>query len=113
MFIVYVQCNGEGCHRKAWSKDAERDWVNAKTGKPLGRRYRARHGEGKHLCPECQEKIVMEQAADLQTKIEAADLPEAESAEGLVLRPVGSHSTNPFTPKPQAQPDTGDPATED
>ena len=58
MFIVYVQCHT--CGRKEWATAAERDWVNAETGKPLGRKYSARHGKGKHRCPKCQEKFVRE-----------------------------------------------------
>jgi DNA-directed RNA polymerase subunit RPC12/RpoP len=62
MFIVYVQCHT--CGRKEWATKAELDWVNAETGKPIGRRYRARHGEGEHRCPECQEKAMIAQAAE-------------------------------------------------
>ena len=39
-----------------------------------------------------------------QTEIRETDMTEDESAEGLVLRPVGSHQTNPFAPKPPEPP---------
>ena len=107
MFIVYVQCHT--CGRKEWATKAELDWFNVETGKRLGRRYRARHGEGVHRCPGCQDKhesdqvalvaaFAKEPAADLRTEIEPADSPDAPSAEGLVLPPVGSHEDNPFSP---------------
>jgi len=111
MFIVYIQCNE--CKRKEWATAAERDWVDADTGKPIGRKYRARHGAGRHLCPKCQETVAIEQAIKWQTQIETTDLTVIKSSEGLVLQPVGSHQTNPFTPEPQAQPEPGDLAIEE
>ena len=40
-----------------------------------------------------------------QTKIEEADMIDRDSAEGLTLRPVGSHQTNPFsTTEPKTEP---------
>lgn len=41
----------------------------------------------------------------LVTQILVADLVDLKGAKGLVLQPVGSHKTNPFTPTPQAKRD--------
>jgi hypothetical protein len=51
------------------------------------------------------DKAIKERASPIsvvspvRTDVEKGDLIDYEGAEGLTLQPVGSHKTNPFTPK--------------